>query len=163
MKQEGCRLLAQVRVWNVRTSEFEAVAVRDTANISAIAVVNAHLFVGATNGSIREWSLPHNVKNIEYRASMWEHNARINMITYGGIADPAQVGRSVTEMNRSMIRNAIPSFKRTMCCSDPGRAAAVLRIGRSFSARVGCADAQLCQDAHTAEPKMRDDEVARVH
>eukprot|EP00636_Phaeomonas_parva_P017087 CAMPEP_0118860450 /NCGR_PEP_ID=MMETSP1163-20130328/6298_1 /TAXON_ID=124430 /ORGANISM="Phaeomonas parva, Strain CCMP2877" /LENGTH=601 /DNA_ID=CAMNT_0006794143 /DNA_START=125 /DNA_END=1930 /DNA_ORIENTATION=- len=68
----------RVKVWNLETYECLAEAVRETAVINDIQVVNGALLVCASNGSIRQWSLTHNPKNIAYVAAYWEHRSWIN-------------------------------------------------------------------------------------
>ncbi|KAH8068843.1 hypothetical protein JL721_6415 [Aureococcus anophagefferens] len=70
-----------VAAFDVNSGEFLGeTAIRDTTVIPKLFTACGSLWSGSHNGAIREWSLPHNLTNIEFRVQMWEHNAVINDI-----------------------------------------------------------------------------------
>ncbi|CAN0153403.1 unnamed protein product [Pylaiella littoralis] len=58
------------------------VCVRDTAPFTMINPVNSSIICCSSNGSIREWSLAHEVKNTRFLAQMWEHNGLITGVAF---------------------------------------------------------------------------------
>jgi len=88
-----------VSAFHVDTGEFLGrTAIRDTTAIPRLFVAVGSLWSCSRNGAIREWSLPHDVRNIEFRAQMWEHNAEINDLT-STVRNP-RFGGSTTETPR---------------------------------------------------------------
>ena len=72
-----------VSAFHVDTGEFLGkTAIRDTTAIPILFVTGHSLWTCSKNGAIREWSMPHDVRNIEFRAQMWEHNAEVNDLTW---------------------------------------------------------------------------------
>lgn len=61
------------------TAEFICnTPLRDTSIISQVLVAHGSLWSASTNGAIREWSLPHDIQQIEFRAQLWEHSKAVN-------------------------------------------------------------------------------------
>ncbi|CAM9243185.1 unnamed protein product [Ectocarpus sp. 6 AP-2014] len=58
------------------------VCLRDTAPFTMILPVNSSIICCSSNGSIREWSLAHEVKNTRFLAQMWEHNGYITDVAF---------------------------------------------------------------------------------
>ena len=86
------------------TGEFLGkTSIRDTSAIPTLFITGHSLWTCSRNGAIREWSLPHDVRNIEFRAQMWEHNVEVNDLTwtknnplcFGGSYDRASETRVV--------------------------------------------------------------------
>ena len=72
-----------VSAFHVDTGEFLGkTSIRDTSAIPTLFITGHSLWTCSRNGAIREWSLPHDVRNIEFRAQMWEHNAEVNDLTW---------------------------------------------------------------------------------
>lgn len=61
------------------TAEFICnTPLRDTSIVSKVLVAHGSLWSASTNGAIREWSLPHDIQQIEFRAQLWEHRKAVN-------------------------------------------------------------------------------------
>ncbi|CAM9474648.1 unnamed protein product, partial [Hapterophycus canaliculatus] len=58
------------------------VCIRDTAPLTMIYPVNSSIICCSSNGSIREWSLAHEVKNTRFLAQMWQHNGYITDVVF---------------------------------------------------------------------------------
>lgn len=87
-----------VAAFDVNTGEFIGeTAIRDTTVIPKLYEACGALWSGSHNGAMREWSLPHDMRNIEFRVQMWEHNAVVNDIT-SSERNPAFGGKGVLEM-----------------------------------------------------------------
>ncbi|KAJ8603798.1 hypothetical protein CTAYLR_000207 [Chrysophaeum taylorii] len=53
-------------------------AIHDTAVVCVVLVAAGSLWTASTNGAIREWSMPHDIERIEFRAQLWEHSKAVN-------------------------------------------------------------------------------------
>ena len=51
---------------------------RDTCELTCILEIDAYLYAASLNGVVRQWSLPFNPKNVEFRGQLWLHNKNIN-------------------------------------------------------------------------------------
>jgi len=71
---------SRVKVWNNKTLEGHAAAecARDTTELTKILEIDAYLYTASSNGAVRQWSIPFNPKNVEFRGQMWLHNKTIN-------------------------------------------------------------------------------------
>lgn len=70
------------------TGEFSsATRVRDTTDIVLVVLACGSLWTASANGAIREWSAPHDVANIEFKAQLWEHSKRVNDLCDASDAD----------------------------------------------------------------------------
>ena len=65
-----------IKVWDMRELQgtHAHTCCKDTAPITAALEIGAFLYLGSANGALRQWSMPFNVKNIDFRGSMWLHN-----------------------------------------------------------------------------------------
>ncbi|KAJ1456937.1 WD40-repeat-containing domain protein [Pelagophyceae sp. CCMP2097] len=69
----------RVLAWDLATGALAAeTAVCDTCEITRLLISHGQLWSASANGAMREWSLPHNVKNVEFRTQLWDHNAQVN-------------------------------------------------------------------------------------
>ena len=117
------------------------VGIRDTITITHLFVAAGRLWSASANGALREWTMPHDVTQIEFRAQLWEHTARINdvvdadrCVEFGGSvsSDPRLV--SVSDDRTARVWNVMSR-----------RCEAVLR---PYSHRCATLRAVCVSDAH---------------
>ena len=69
----------QVKAFRSDTGAFLGdTPLRDTTFVSKLVVNNGHLLSASFNGSVREWTLPHDVTRIDFRTNLCEHQGRVN-------------------------------------------------------------------------------------
>lgn len=73
-----------IKIWDMTDlcGEHMRTCAHDTGPLTICREVDSYMVTGSANGALREWSLPHNVKKMEFRSSMWEHNGIINGVGY---------------------------------------------------------------------------------
>jgi len=69
-----------IKVWDMRqlTGTLAHTCCKDSCPISVCMEIDAFMYLASSNGAIRQWSLPFNVKNVDFRGSMWLHNKVVN-------------------------------------------------------------------------------------
>jgi hypothetical protein len=52
----------------------DAIVCRDTCDMGVVMECDQSLYCASANGAIRQWSLPHDPRKVQFRAQMWLHN-----------------------------------------------------------------------------------------
>ena len=92
-----------VSAFHVDTGEFLGkTSIRDTSAIPTLFITGHSLWTCSRNGAIREWSLPHDVRNIEFRCRL---SVRIELELAGVAAMASMRCRTVvTRLARGVSR-----------------------------------------------------------
>lgn len=124
---------SRVNIWQMADLSVELVhtCARDTSPVTCCFEAEAMLYTGSANGAVREWSLPHDIKKLTFRSSMWEHNSIINGMAHwrmGGkshlftVADDRACRVWDLEMHRCIgilePHDRLSATIRSVTCSD---------------------------------------------